>query len=465
MLDAYLCNTVRTVPDHEDEPQPHVQIPFQVLNYCQGKKATATNTGEFLAAYALANGLNVDAIDSGDDGTQDSEADFYSFTFKGHNHQDNLVRCMTTRHLGAVDVSHKARWKRFGLTEKVHVVYGTLQSKADMSERRISHKEDQLLIARYFERNRDPKRYVPSQLALGDAADWAEANLSPAQLHVAERFVRGACWTCPRLQPNEKATTARLFDDATWQNMQSELRARLMPDWVELDLQAAYLGIWLRVLETHGMEKHAPLLAEVVGVDGSGAWDRARVALNASDAVTKRAMKDAVYATLFTGSKETVEEGLIEAGVSQADAQQLINSPLAMELRRTVRKMVGWLRSEGHLIDAYDAHRKRAGKDSTALHFICSTWELRLVARAYEAAKMFLGGYIAVHSHDGISVCHTDLAQVDAFVTHLKTAVDGEADQLGVRTRFTVKTVVRPQVALERYERSTVWEAAEASLG
>jgi hypothetical protein len=274
-------------------------------------------------------------------------------------------------------------------------------------------------------------------------AAWSETNLNKIDLTMMERKIRGGAWAVPRYQPTKQPTTARLVDDTPWLNMKSEVRRRLMPQWVELDLSAAYLAIFLKVLESHRLEANAPLLADVVGDDGQGVWARALAAFDAPAGASKDQLKEFAYATLFEASKQTAAEKLIEAGLSPSEAARVNDSPLAREMRRCLRKLSGWYRNEGHLIDAYGSKKKVIGgvkKYSTAVHFVCSSWELRLVARAYEVAEEAEpGAYIALHQHDGIAVGHDDPERLQPFVRALQQAVNAESASVGVRTKFVQK--------------------------
>ena len=442
LLDAYCLSSLRIEGDHAGEPDPYVQIPRDVLNACRGLKADASDTASFLAEYASANGLDATALETGDDGSCDAEADFYSHVFKGTNHSDNRVRCMTVRHLVAAGlvVSIKSKWKRLGFQEKVHVVTGDPQSKSSLTDGRYSVQSDQRLIVRYFEKRTHPQRYACTEQAMDAAEDWVEANLNPYHQDCEYRQFRIASWAYPRPLPSKKGSTCRLFEEMGWQCMRSQVRRLLKPEWVELDLSAAYLAIWLRVLEDHGLAHHARLLAEVVGEDGTGAWGRALTALEAPQNATKAQIKSAVYALLFGGSKATCERELTVAGVKDSDAFRIINSPLARELRRTLRLLSGWRRNNGFLWDAYGTRCRGTAKNDTSLiALVGSSWELRLVARAYEAAgNAAPGAYIAVHSHDGISVGHDEVVCLAGWVRRLQDAVNSEAADLGVRTRFVV---------------------------
>lgn len=423
LLDAYLLNCWKAEALTEE-----VALPYEVINQCRGVAPTTKGTGAWLAEHCALIG-----------------ATFRDHEYHGQGHDDNKVRRVTVEHLkqGGHCMDLRAKFVRAATEGKVHVVTGEPQAHAPRPFA-LTYAKDQDKVRRYFERA-PYGRYAPTSEHAGRSADIAQAAYGSDEniLERVTRQARASFHTAPRYEPSKDRTTCRLFDKwGAWSDLPSDVRRSAMPHWVEVDLSAAYLGIFLRALETNNVKASTSLLAAMVGEDGTGAWDSVLAALEVPPGVKKDHVKEFVYATLFGASEQTAIELLVKAGVRWLDAVQMNETPLAREMRAAYRKLAEQLKTQRYLMDAYGQRAKLAakGEHSEVVHFVCSTWELRLVAVAYDCVPAnHRGAYIALHQHDGVALGHDDIDALPGLVADVQEAIDAECRALGVRSRAVVK--------------------------
>ena len=160
---------------------------------------------------------------------------------------------------------------------------------------------------------------------------------------------------------------------------------------------------------------------------------------NEKNELLKDCLKTVTYMALFGSGRKNILEELL-THLDPDLSLMIYGSPYLEELTRVNRDLGAAYDFRG-LRDAYGRLHQGQGDGRQAgapkaLHEVCSSYELALVAPAYRAAQKRSDGWIALHQHDGIAVKTVSREFLDA----LKKAVDSKAEKMDISTRFVEKT-------------------------
>jgi hypothetical protein len=433
-LESFALRGHFRLEDERLDGEPTAPVSYQVINQCRlgHHKANAKQTldnADWLQQYAAAKGEQV-----------------LDYQFNGPFDSGNKTRAITLKSLAsAYKLRSRRRWSQ--ADSDVHIKTGLPRGNYAMPERTPTFIQDQKWILDYFKRHARTSNYILETHNIDAAQDWAEQQYPDnSDTNIVTLMRLGAqVQSCkdgqlPWYSPAANRHTSRLGDANTgWQLMPSAMRRILRPDWVDLDLRAAHLAIHQVICRRLALE--TPMLDIVLESTDGSVWPQVIKLLNAGTALDKDQLKEAVYSQMYGARAQKMIQLLVANNVPSELASTISRSPLAKELRATCKAIAQRAKRMGHLVDAYGVPTQLGNMNpSTLAHFIASTYELRLMARAYEEARLVCDlGYVAIHSHDGITIGSSNPTDLTTFASKLCAAVDAEAAALGVRTKFVAK--------------------------
>lgn len=411
---AYL---LRTEHAKGDAPN-HIRVRYEVVNECRGLAETTTGTGEWLEQLCAHLGAPPPTP--------------WEKPREGHKGQ---VRRVDVSFLERVEGPPRAGSR----DAYVHVVTGRPIKEHTLIPYLPGAREVQKHILAYH-RQVDECVYDLD----ADAFDFAVKVLGD------DRTQWRRLSTCdfgrPAYRITEEGNTERLWAPG-WSDLIKCARYAIVPEWVELDLRAAYFGILARVASLNNLATPTAHMIALLAAPGD-TWANVCEAAGVSREHRSK-VKTAFLAAAFGAGTATLKNKL--GDISDA----VLTSALMREVQAVHRALAAVAKARGWIRGMKGRVQAKGRSFGATLHHVCSEFELCLIDACYVVADRTPGSVVALYQYDGVAVTGEDL---EPFIVECQQAVAERALHLGVCTRLEVKRHRMPEA------KTLKWAAAQPEL-
>lgn len=237
--------------------------------------------------------------------------------------------------------------------------------------------------------------------------------------------------------------TVRLFEYYKGlQNVPSDIRHLLTPNWIEIDLQNSHLAIVAKLWDISVVKEYL--------ANGKSIWESflPYLGFSADDLSIKKVIKPLLYGCIYGMGIETLKESITLA-IGSDKYELFISHPVIDAVLKARTKRIKEIRNRGgvitylgehiHVIKFKNEEDKWEDNLLTILSQEASEYEMLLLEPILDLAISSKDFHLTLYQFDGVSIYIRDKSKKDYILKRIKKAVDKRAKELDINTQVIIK--------------------------